>query len=365
MRGLEAYSSSYEAARARFRELADLVGAVREQHSIAVAQTADESLTIDVATIGSDKPKWTVVVSSGLHGIEGFLGSAVQLAWLSGLQASGGGKREGGRFVLIHAINPYGFRELRRTNEDNVDLNRNFFDDSADYRGASNGYRALNGFLNPASPPSLIDLFYLRAFWHIWRHGLSALKESIAGGQYEYARGLFYGGRSLAQSANIMMDNFARWTAGATDVVHIDFHSGLGKYGAYKLLVVEAPDSPALAWYRNAFGKDLVEPVAQADGTAYKLTGTMAGALAMKLAGVNYRRVGAEFGAYPVLRVLAAMRAENRAHFYGQPGEASYRRAKAELRECFCPRKAWWRENALRLGLRIIDQATESVPFRY
>ena len=30
--------------------------------------------------------------------------------------------------ILVHALNPYGFAWSRRTNEDNVDLNRNFRD---------------------------------------------------------------------------------------------------------------------------------------------------------------------------------------------------------------------------------------------
>ena len=364
MNALDAYSSSYEAARARFRELAYAAGAVLEQHPVSIANTPQEALTVDVATIGSNKPEWAVVISSGLHGIEGFLGSAAQLAWLNRSQSLSGAKDGEGRFVLIHAINPYGFRELRRTNEDNVDLNRNFLDEPADFRGAPDGYRALDSLLNPASPPSPVDPFYLKALWHVWRAGLPALKESIAGGQYEYARGLFYGGSRLAQSANIILENFGRWTAGATDVLHIDFHTGLGKYGAYTLLVVDAPDSPALDWYRKAFGENVVEAVAQADGTAYKLRGTMAAALAARFAGSNYRCVGAEFGAYPVLRVLAAMRAENRAHFYSRPGETFYRRAKAELLECFCPSDAKWRETALHQALRVIDQGIASAPFR-
>ncbi len=361
---VDAYSSSYAMARARFRELARAAGAEQEQHSISIATKPEDALTIDIATLGSDKPKWTVVISSGLHGVEGYFGSAVQLAWLSGLQPSVAGKDGDGRFVLIHGINPYGFQALRRTNEDNVDLNRNFLTAPADYRGAPNGYRALDGLLNPASPQSLADLFYLKAFWQIWRIGLPALKESIAGGQYEYARGLFYGGSGLAQSAKIILDNFERWIAGATDVLHIDLHTGLGKYGAYKLLVVDPPGSPAIDWYRKVFGERVVEATAQADGTAYKLRGTMAASLAHKLAGIDYRCAGAEFGGYSVLRVLAALRAENRAHHYGRPSDASYQRAKAELRECFCPGDSSWRETALRKALRVIDQGIASVPFR-
>ncbi len=32
---------------------------------------------------------------------------------------------------MLHALNPYGFSHLRRANEDNADLNRNFVDFAA------------------------------------------------------------------------------------------------------------------------------------------------------------------------------------------------------------------------------------------
>ena len=41
--------------------------------------------------------------------------------------------------VLYHAVNPYGFSHLRRTNEDNVDVNRNF----RDFRAAERAQRRL------------------------------------------------------------------------------------------------------------------------------------------------------------------------------------------------------------------------------
>ena len=78
--------------------------------------------TIDVAVLGSDAAP-AIVVSSGLHGVEGFLGSAIQLAMLEELKAD---TAKNIRWVFIHAINPFGFAQIRRFNEDNVDLNRNF-----------------------------------------------------------------------------------------------------------------------------------------------------------------------------------------------------------------------------------------------
>ena len=129
MNPLDLFSPSYEVARHRFRDAATEAGATMEQHQVDVGEPG-AGLTIDIATVGSRTPSWAVVVSSGVHGVEGFFGSAIQLAWLS-RQTAGVPPPGDGAVVLVHAVNPSGFSTLRRTNEANVDLNRNFLDRDA------------------------------------------------------------------------------------------------------------------------------------------------------------------------------------------------------------------------------------------
>jgi len=60
---------------------------------------------------------------SGIHGIEGFAGSAVQLALLDKWNR---GELDGKpTIVLVHVMNPFGMANWRRWNENSVDLNRN------------------------------------------------------------------------------------------------------------------------------------------------------------------------------------------------------------------------------------------------
>ena len=84
-----------------------------------------EPLTIDITVVGAAKPTSALVLSSGVHGVEGLFGSAVQLAFLEQLAARWQPPLVRPLFC-IHAINPFGFAWQRRFNEDNVDLNRNF-----------------------------------------------------------------------------------------------------------------------------------------------------------------------------------------------------------------------------------------------
>ena len=82
-----------------------------------------EALAIDSAYVGKPRAARLLVLSSGIHGVEGYFGSAVQLAWLDALAHRAPTVETG--VLLIHAINPYGFAWRRRWNENNVDLNRN------------------------------------------------------------------------------------------------------------------------------------------------------------------------------------------------------------------------------------------------
>ena len=352
----DCFSPSYEDARRRFRAAAESAGARLERYGVDVPGSADGELTIDAAILGDRDPQRAVVVSSGLHGVEGFFGSAIQLAWL----AAGGPAPADGRVVLVHGINPYGFQKLRRNNEDNADLNRNFLASADEYRGCPEGYESLDGFLNPPSPPPRFEPFALKALWNILRFGLPALKNAVAGGQYEFPRGLFFGGRGPSRSARIVFEQFEGWIGGARDVVHVDFHSGLGEHGHYKLLLRESADSPEMGWWRETFGADRVETHDDAEGTAYRVSGLMGAGIADRLRDRRFRFAVAEFGTYSVIRVLAALRAENRAHFYCEPGDRVYRRAKTELLECFCPRSDRWRRTVVERGLRIVEQAIGS-----
>ena len=80
----------------------------------------NEELTIDLAVVGSLNSENLLLYSSGIHGVEGFAGSAIQLSVLDRL-------KDQALFsdycvVFIHIINPYGMAWHRRVNENNVDL---------------------------------------------------------------------------------------------------------------------------------------------------------------------------------------------------------------------------------------------------
>ena len=85
------FADCYSSARAKFLDLTSRLGWEVASHEIAARGPAGEPLHIDVAAsagAGGGSPWQTVIVSSGLHGVEGYFGSAVQCAG-AGLVASG------------------------------------------------------------------------------------------------------------------------------------------------------------------------------------------------------------------------------------------------------------------------------------
>jgi len=349
------FSNSYTEARQRFVTAVSSVGGHLYSYPIPVA--GESNLYIDVAVIGASAGN-AVVVSSGVHGIEGFFGSAVQLAMLQGMKTGVGGQNL--KYVLIHAINPFGFAQLRRFNENNVDLNRNFIDSKESYSGAPAGYARLNRFLNPESAPSRFEPFRMRALWNIWRSGMPALKESVASGQYEYPRGIFFGGREICRSTELVQQHCAEWLGESKKIFHIDLHTGLGPYGSVKLLLNEA-DNYRKQFYTDLFGAKQVEAMEADNGTAYKVAGHFGGWIQNRFSTRDYFFVGAEYGTYNIVRVLQAVRAENRAHHYASVDSSCYRAARQELMECFCPEDEKWRYRVMESALDVIDRAGNSI----
>ena len=72
------FPADYAAARRRFLAAAEARGARIDTRPIPARGPRGEELALDVAYIGPAFPERLLVVSSGIHGVEGFAGSAIQ-----------------------------------------------------------------------------------------------------------------------------------------------------------------------------------------------------------------------------------------------------------------------------------------------
>ncbi len=339
------FSASYLEARDRFRDAAARAGATHR--ALSITPSSDGSpLTCDVATLGSG-PK-TLVVSSGIHGVEGFVGSAIQIDLLEH-------PPEGVRIVLFHALNPYGMSERRRVNESNVDLNRNFLGAGDSYGGSPDGHAIVSPLLNPETPYRGADGFLLRAALAIARHGFRPLKQATMEGQYDHPKALFYGGHKLERGPVLLLDAMLEALTGAEQVIQLDVHSGLGTYGGATVLATESLSKEALAAASAALGAP-VQPWHQ-EGVAYAIRGGYGDAVVRLLPGTRIRFFTIEVGTARPLEVIQSLRAENQATHWGGDLE----RARSKLLRTFYPDDESWRQRALAHGRRTVRGLAEMV----
>lgn len=142
------FSSTHIQAREKFLEAANKAGARVESIQHPHEGPNGEPLFTDVAEIGLPDAQQILVLGSGTHGVEGFTGSGIQTGFLRDEIHSYSNSGLG--FLFIHAINPYGFAHLRYVNEDNIDLNYNFYAHSIPYE-KNYGYDQLAEAIAPAS----------------------------------------------------------------------------------------------------------------------------------------------------------------------------------------------------------------------
>jgi hypothetical protein len=319
------FSRSYEEARRAFVGALDAHPHLNERGRLVV----EGDHTIDWGFTGDPTAADVLVYTSGLHGIEGYAGSAVQRKLLA--------LGESRPVLWLHALNPWGMANFRRVNESNVDLNRNFLPEGASYAADDAAYAQLDGLLNPKRPP-VRDLFLAHAAYHLLRHGMSSLRNAVARGQYSFPEGIFYGGSKLEATTRELTGFLPGRLMGKRRVVHIDLHTARGPRGEY-VAFLEKGDGTEQARAKPLFGTRLrAWEAGSADG--YEMRGGMLPELMRRVPGVRYDAITLEFGTATDLSIVRALRAENQLHFHGR--RTPDHPALHAMREAFYPDDARW-----------------------
>jgi len=115
------------AASQRFNHFAEEISAaghavVLERLLLDVKGPVEEQLGIDTCIIGDPAGKKLLLSTSGIHGVEGYPGSAIQLHIMRDILEHG--PPEGVTVAFVHALNPWGMAWLRRVNENNAEIRR-------------------------------------------------------------------------------------------------------------------------------------------------------------------------------------------------------------------------------------------------
>jgi hypothetical protein len=349
------FAPDYQSARQRFLSASKRAGAQLEQFMNPVRGPHEEFLYSDVALVGNPQSRQFLVLISGTHGVEGFAGSALQV----GLLEEGIEKHlpPETAVLMIHAINPFGMAYLRRFNEDNIDLNRNFRN-HAEPPPNNHFYQELAGAIAPESLSLGAEVVsWVRLLWFRVTAGQAQGKAAISGGQYSHPDGLFYGGKSETWSNKTLRLIVDRYLQDTEEVVAIDIHTALGPFGIGGLIPNVEKES---AEYRRAYaiwGPSLFIGRPQGETANAHLQATVKTAMVGMLPETTVTAVTLEFGTFSSIDVFRALRAENWLYHHGNEAHPQAQEIKTCLLRTYSPESEKWRSSVWNNGRRIVAPA--------
>jgi hypothetical protein len=275
----------------------------------------------------AEKKKKCLVHISGVHGVEGYIGSLIQQEILK--------KRLSDlpfQVVIVHVVNPYGKAHKLRTNQNNVDLNRNSL---TQYRIENPDFQSFKAFFETGN---LLDAGSIVAL--ILRKGLQHAFISASSGQTDAPDSLFFAGHELQPELISLQQTLESLIAPDTELFVLDVHSGLGKMGAESLIVDGFDSEAEETFFKSAFQTPLIWP-GRTKGT-YRAEGPISQLLKKHWKSFH---IFQEFGTYPTGKVLKAL----------------IRKDPEQMLETFFPKSPRWQSRCTELGLLRFDQLVQNL----
>ncbi len=350
------FPASYEESRARFRGYLDGIqdrwpGARLESHALE----DEPGLSIDWITVDAADRRRLVVFSTGLHGIEGYVGAAM-LDLLVAEFVPRLDLRETG-LLLIHPINPWGMAHRRRCNANHIDLNRNFV---ARWDGLSQANPAFDRVLallhrpQPLGSWTAANLrFLLGAARLMLELGVTGGRNAILAGQYRHAEGFYYGGSGVQEETRLLIGLMEQALANYEQIVHLDMHTGYGPRRRMSIVHPLGEAGSSSDWARNLGYPRVVRTDPQ---EFYTILGDMTDYwYQLREARFPGRLVYAasfEFGTFgdslaAQIRSLRASVLQNQLEVCGASNRAAAERPRREYEEQYYPTDPAWRDMAL------------------
>lgn len=353
---IDVFPHSYASARKRFLTLAertnDLNGKQLTFQCPGISQDK-ESLFTDTLWLGSTNASKVLVLFAGTHGVEGFVGSAIELDHLNLLLEGEIRIPEDTAILIVHALTPWGYSWLRRCDEDGVDLNRNAVDFSLPLP-ENPGYKALKNALFSADDEQRNHAF--AEFEH--QHGRPALEVAISGGQYSDSTGPFYGGNKPAHGRIVTEEVIKIYDLHERDLAVIDLHSGLGPYGYGEIICDHSLDSAGISVAQSWYGDSVTLPALGTSSSVPKL-----GLIDYIWHGIMNKRschVTLEFGTYSTDSLFEVILKDHQ--LWAQPNNMPARLEHGKLMiQHFCPNDADWKASVLFRARQVIAQALQGL----
>ena len=350
----DCFYDNYEDIRAHILELSAQLGAETGSYAIDEA----DGLYIDSFYIPSEgTPTNLIVLTTGVHGMEGYIGSVMLDVFFREIWPEQDHSDTG--VLVVANVNPYGMKYLRRYNENNVDLNRNFILDWDSFDLSSNKeYPKVRSFLEPKGEIG-------NALWHeagfymslaktAITDGADTISDALLTGQYESPQGVYYGGQGDEASTVYLKDVFGQCLDSAYEnIVHIDIHSGYGP--RYNMVIFNSVyETMNEKESQAAFGYDYV--IAYDSESFYATTGDTTDFFyrlaEQKGTGTDLFSTCFEFGTvgdefFDTILSLKYTVDENRNHWYPTANKTTAQVVHENYMELYYPTETAWREKTV------------------
>jgi hypothetical protein len=354
------FSNTYGEARETFLKMAS----ARHARVVSVVHpdergALDEELAIDFAIFGDHAAEKTLLLVSGTHGQEGFTGSALQVAFLRDLEVP-----RGVNVIAIHGLNPWGFSHLSRTNESNIDLNRNFGDYDAPLP-QNDLYRALHGALCPDDwNEETIDWTSTRDDV-IRNHGLKPFMTAVTGGQFIEPTGLNFGGLGPSWSRSTVERHLPPMLKNARKVAFIEWHTGLGAFGELCHICLSTPGSApyerVFEWMGDEARASFAASMDLSKGETADYNGPFCTWLPTTAPHAEWAGLVIEVGTYGNMQLADALRMDRWLKFGRGRSSVAREEMRRTMMERLFPSAPEWRAAALKNGLDAQQRALQGL----
>ncbi|TVQ86881.1 MAG: DUF2817 domain-containing protein [Bacteroidetes bacterium] len=358
------YPENYEQARENFRSLS---ASLSERYNnvtycpLWIASEVDDDLTIDFCYIPAQSDSLNLLILvSGVHGVEGYVGHAVQQMFAEHYLSDELLQNTG--VLLLHAMNPYGFKYTRRVTENNVDMNRNSPSTPDLYETQNEGYSQVYDLINPQKKVRTRSLenrfFFLKAMNEIRKASLPVLRQAVLQGQYTYPEGLYFGGKAPEPQIEVLEPHITQIFKPYNRIMILDLHTGYGERGKLHLFPnpMEEQEKEMLEYMFEGFSIDWGDT-----DDFYTVTGDFVGFVGALNPDTEFYPMVFEYGTLNSQTTMGSLKSihimilENQGHQHGYASARDSLRVKADLLEMYFPASENWRNYVIQQTRDVLD----------
>ena len=259
--------------------------------------------------------------------------------------------------LIIHALNPWGAAHLRRNNEDNVDLARNFMDFDQPLP-VNEKYGALRVAIDCREyrGPERDRANRIHADY-VADRSINEYVDALMGGQYQHADGFAYGGDRPVWSNRLLQQLLEPYQSTTGEVRVVEYHSGLGPYGYGTAVCLQTGED--LARVRSLYGRWVDAPNDTTDRHAerfHQISGPPLQGFRQSLPKAILSFIVLEFGTYPPFESLQAMLDDHWLTHYGDPKSDTAVDIKRKVLQCHYPDDPDWQQAIYDRSKQVIEQ---------